>query len=384
MKILHIVDYIGPHGGLYQILRILEENLGSYGIENHYLALKNTPYELDQSLVTLPMDVLGDGDFYSYIDEQKPDIIHIHSDLQNECFEYCIENYVTVRSVFDWGPFCPRPMFDNAYCPCDPLFKEKRDQEFINRFCIKEGCIKEEDIAAFNKKINLLKRVKMNVCLSEANVNYLVNMGADREKIFKMPPIMKPPKTFEKQAEENVLLFAGRVVYHKGTELLLKSLTKVKNKNWKLFIEGTGDKAYVADLVRFSIVNNIDDKVIFMGHSKYEEYLNVFNKAKIMIFPSIYAEGYGYPGYEAMLRGIPLVAFAEIGGVDEWLRDGYNGIKVPFMDTDKMANAIDSLLDNEALYKKCRDNSIAWSKSIDFEAEIKAMSDMYHNVMKNN
>ena len=169
MKILHIVDYIGPQGGLYQILRMLDDNLRKYGIEPHYLALKETPYELDQSLVTLPMDVRGDNNFYDYLDKNSPDIVHIHSDLDNDFFEYCIENYKTMRSIFDWGPFCPRPMFDNAYCPVDPVFKEARDRCFIDNFCLKKGCVEDKDIAPFNRKINLLKRVNLNITLTEVS-----------------------------------------------------------------------------------------------------------------------------------------------------------------------------------------------------------------------
>lgn len=380
MKILHIVDYIGPHGGLYQILEKLDSHLGRYGIENHYLALKETPYQLDKRLVTLPMDALEEGEFYNYVNNQNADIIHIHSDIENEYFEYCIDNFTTIRSIFDWGPFCPRPVFDNAYCHCDATFKDSRDDKFINDYCLGENCVKKEDLPRFEKKMELLKRVKKVVVLSDANKEYLIKMGVAESRIFKMPPIMEPPNDFVEPLSENILLFAGRIVYHKGTEYLLKSLTKVRNKNWKVILEGTGDKAYVTNLMRFAVQNDIHDKIKIIGHNQYQEYLDMFRKVKILVFPSVYAEGFGYPAYEAMLNGIPIIAFEEIGGVREWLRDGYNGIAVPFKDVDKMAEAIDCLLDNPDLYTEYRNNSIEWSKSINFDQEIKSMKEMYYNI----
>lgn len=380
MKILHIVDYIGPHGGLYQILEKLDKYLGSHGVENCYLALKETPYELDQRLVTLAMDVLEEGKFYEYVEKQKPDLIHIHSDIENEYFEYCIENYKTLRSIFDWGPFCPRPVFDNAFCPCDATFKEVRDDNFICEHCLKTNCVEEQFLPRFKKKIELINRVDKLVVLSDANKEYLMKMGADEKLIFKMPPIMEPPKDYVEPIQENIILFAGRIVYHKGTEFLLKSLVKVKNKNWRVILEGTGDKAYVAKLMRFAIENEIDEKIQIVGHNPYNEYLEMFRKVKLLVFPSVYAEGFGYPAYEAMLNGVPIIAFEGIGGVREWLRDGYNGIVVPFQDTDKMAEAIERLLSESDLYMKYRNNSIEWSKSVDFEQEMKCMLDMYHSI----
>lgn len=382
MKILHIVDYIGPHGGLYQILKVLDDNLGKYGITNHYLALKETPYKLDENLITLPMDVLGDSDFYEYVNVCNPDIVHIHSDLENNYFEYCIENYTTMRSIFDWGPFCPKPMFDNAYCPYDATYHEERDDKFIWDYCLEENCIEKKALEDYSKKLELLKKVNTVVSLCEGNKEYLIKMGVHPDIIFKMPPIMKPPKDYAEPVKENILLFAGRIVYHKGTEFLLRSLKKVKNRSWKLILEGTGDKSYVADLVRYSIANGFDDKVEIIGHSEYCDYLEMFKKVKLLIFPSVYAEGFGYPAYEAMLNGVPIIAFKEIGGVREWLRDGYNGIEVPFKNTDKMAEAIDTLLSDKELYEKYRNNSIEWSKSIDFENEVKQMADLYLNSIK--
>lgn len=380
MKILHIVDYIGPHGGLYQILEKLERYLTQYGIENSYLALKETPYELDQKLVTLDMDVLEEGKFYEYVDSQNADIIHIHSDIENEYFEYCIEHYKTIRSIFDWGPFCPRPVFDNAFCACDATFKEARDDKFIEEHCLSNECVKIQDLPRFKKKIELLKRVDKLVVLSDANKEYLVKMGIEEKLIYKMPPIMEPPKDYVEPPQENILLFAGRIVYHKGTEFLLKSLVKVKNKNWKLILEGTGDTSYVTELMRFAVENEIDDKITITGHKPYLEYREMFRKVKLLVFPSVYAEGFGYPAYEAMLNGVPIIAFEGIGGVREWLRNDYNGIVVPFQDVDKMAAAIENLLDDNDLYMKYRNNSIEWSKSVDFAQEIKDMMDMYSSI----
>ncbi|MCR2022129.1 glycosyltransferase [Blautia pseudococcoides] len=382
MKILHIVDYIGPHGGLYQILTKLDDHLKKYGIENRYLALEITPYYLDPKLNVLHIDILEKDNFYNYISEYNPDIIHIHSDINNDYFEYCINNYNTVRSIFDWGPFCAKQHFDNAYCKYDDIYKHKHDISFVENVCLKNKCINKNDCCSYKTKLELLKKVPKFVVLSEANKEYLIKMGISEKKIFKMPPIMRPPQKYSEPPTDNIILFAGRIVYHKGTEFLLKSLLKLKNNNWKLLIEGTGDKRYVASLVKFAIENGIEKKIEFLGHKPYEEYREIFTKARLLVFPSVYAEGFGYPGYEAMLNGIPIVAFEGIGGEREWLHDDYNGLVVPYKNIEAMAAAIDSILSDDERYSRYRENSIKWSKSICFDNEILEMKKFYCNLLE--
>ena len=271
-------------------------------------------------------------------------------------------------------------MFDNAFCKYDPLFQQTHDDQFITENCTHHQCISEGDIEFFHDKLQLIKKVDALVCLSQACVEYSKKMGVSSDKIFKMPPIMKPPQRLSQAVEENIILFAGRMVYHKGTMQFLESLVKVKTQNYKVILEGTGEKEFVAELVRFAIKNGIEEKIEIVGHNTYKEYLELFHKVKILVFPSVYAEGYGYPAYEAMLRGVPIIAFEGIGGDREWLKHNYNGISVPFMDTSKLAEAIDKLLTDDKLYRKYRQNSIDWSRSVNYEKEIEIMKDFYYKL----
>ena len=61
------------------------------------------------------------------------------------------------------------------------------------------------------------------------------------------------------------------------------------------------------------------------------------------ILPFFWQEPFGLVGPEAMARALPVVAF-RTGGVDEWLRDGENGLAVPPRDIPAFAAAVDRLL----------------------------------------
>lgn len=78
--------------------------------------------------------------------------------------------------------------------------------------------------------------------------------------------------------------------------------------------------------------------------------------SSIAVFPSLWQEPFGLTGIEAMSCGIPVVGF-DVGGVSEWLKNGYNGILVPERDTTAMAGAIDQLLNDKELRKSLGKNA---------------------------
>jgi glycosyltransferase involved in cell wall biosynthesis len=52
-----------------------------------------------------------------------------------------------------------------------------------------------------------------------------------------------------------------------------------------------------------------------------------------------------------MSHGLPVVAF-DAGGIREWLINGYNGYRVPWMDRATFAARVGELLANKALARK--------------------------------
>ena len=377
MKILHIVDYAGPHGGLYQILRVLARELADTPIEQDYLALEKTPYKLDPALVTLPMRTLSGQTYETALTEAAPDIVHIHTDLSNERLRFTRDHFYTIRTVHDLGAFCPRTGFDTAYCPVDPLFTEPRDERFIDQICTPCSEIGTDGRARYFERIDLLRSLPAIQCLSDGVMDYLLEMGIKRDVITKVPPLLAAPPA-SPAPTSHTIMFAGRMVEHKGVRELLEALAILPpNTDWRLRLAGTGERAYVRSLMRLAAVRGIKAKVEFLGHVPYEEYLDLYRDARLMVMPSIYAEGFGYTAYEALLYGVPIISFQEILGVNEWLRHGYNGLMVSFGDVPALASAINSVLTNDELHTKLRRNSVRWARRIRAADEVSVMRRAY-------
>ena len=87
----------------------------------------------------------------------------------------------------------------------------------------------------------------------------------------------------------------------------------------------------------------IADKVKFVSGISTEQMVRYYAEAAIAVVPSVY-EGFGLPAGEAMACGVPVVS-TDGGALPEVV--GGAGVIVPVKNVDALAEAIDSLLQDE-------------------------------------
>ena len=182
--------------------------------------------------------------------------------------------------------------------------------------------------------------------LSDFMSDELVKNGVKREAIGKISPYISFSPLKEAKPTNGAplkILFAGQHVVSKGLGLLIESLSKMRC-DFEAEVIGTGMRTeYFKSLARkFGIA----EKMNFSGFSESPEVF--YDKTDVVVFPSLWQEPFGLVGIEAMSRGKPVVGF-NVGGVGEWLKDGYNGFLVKERDTSAFASALDSLSDNRRL-----------------------------------
>jgi len=146
-------------------------------------------------------------------------------------------------------------------------------------------------------------------------------------------------KPIPQNQKENYILFVGNVKPHKNLVRALKAFTLLlrENKNLKFKIVGKKDGFINADVEVKKLAQKLGNSVEFTGEVSEGELKNLYRKAKLLIFPSIY-EGFGYPPLEAMACGTPVVAsnaasIPEVCGEAAYyvnpydIRDIYRGLK---------------------------------------------------------
>lgn len=191
--------------------------------------------------------------------------------------------------------------------------------------------------------------------------------GAHAERIAVMPPGVDL-QTFQPidraEARERlgltgeVLLFVGRIDPVKGLDTLLEAVARLRERPALrlLVVGGAGalhpvdpDEAHLRGLTRKL---GIADRVCWLGPVEQERLALYYSAADVCVVPSRY-ESFGLVALEALACGAALVA-ARVGGLPSIVRDGENGLLVPWRTPDAFAARIAAVLDDPALAVRLR------------------------------
>ncbi|NSW58762.1 MAG: glycosyltransferase [Armatimonadetes bacterium] len=145
--------------------------------------------------------------------------------------------------------------------------------------------------------------------------------------------------------DARIVMFVGRLTIAKGLEYLLTAATAVVRHCPTAHFVIVGDGPLRDALEKRACDLGLSSHVCFIG--RRQDVLGLLQKCDIYVQPSIW-EGFPNAVLEAMAMGRPVVA-TDVGGVPELVRNGETGLLVPAADPELLANAINQLLDNEAL-----------------------------------
>jgi rhamnosyl/mannosyltransferase len=140
-----------------------------------------------------------------------------------------------------------------------------------------------------------------------------------------------------------LVLAAGRLVYYKGFEYLIRSMRQV---DAHLLIIGNGPLlTSLQDLARGC---GVAERTTFLD--KVDDIAPWYHAADMFVLPSIArSEAFGIVQLEAMACGKPVVNTSLDTGVPFVSLDGVTGLTVPPADSEALAGAINLLLENPDL-----------------------------------
>ncbi|MBW8865225.1 MAG: glycosyltransferase family 4 protein, partial [Verrucomicrobia bacterium] len=134
-------------------------------------------------------------------------------------------------------------------------------------------------------------------------------------KIEIHPPV-PPPGDASLQSSfssRNLIIYAGQITRGKGVDVLIKSLSLVREP-FECLIFGDGN--YRAACEKLSHKLGLTDRISFRGHVSPDE-MNIYHReCSVAVVSSVWPEPFGAVGLEAMRHGLPEVAF-DAGGIKE-------------------------------------------------------------------
>lgn len=153
--------------------------------------------------------------------------------------------------------------------------------------------------------------------------------------------------------DRRVILFVGaldRPHYFKGVEYLLRSFSRLEEKDTHLLIVGEGDlKNYYTDVAKKL---DVSDNVTFAGRASDEDLPKYYAASDVVVLPSVtMGEAFGIVLIEAMATGKPVIA-SNLPGIRTVVDDGHNGLLVGPRNIDDLTSKIRYLLDRGDLRKQ--------------------------------
>lgn len=192
--------------------------------------------------------------------------------------------------------------------------------------------------------------------ISEALKRSLVRQGLpfeDAEVIYQGIPVERlafQPTPYV-STEPFRLLYVGQVSRAKGVHTILRGLTLLKQRgraDFTLDVVGTGVPDYGDELRRLAAEGGISDRVTFPGKVPHEAVARAYHDHHALVFSSEWEEPFGLTHLEAMSCGCAVVS-TTTGGSAELVRDEVNALAYRAGDATELADAIERLMDDEAL-----------------------------------
>lgn len=219
-----------------------------------------------------------------------------------------------------------------------------------------------------------LKKARLILTVSE-------NTKKDLHKLFPFSALKKtilvPPAlptdigyvTTQKLDLPNLFILAvGTLLPRKNIALLFEVLEELSEKHPNLHLCIAGGKTEKSHEILASLPAELKDRVHFFGHVNSEQLCELYSRARVFCFPSLY-EGFGIPPLEAMACGCPVVA-STASSVPEVVGD--SAVLADPTQAKEWAEAVDHLLDLSTA-KRYQKLGIARVKEFSWEKSAKAL-----------
>lgn len=364
------------------------------------------------------------GVFSSFLEEVKPDIIHVHTlmGIHKEFFEVAKEKKIkVVFTTHDYYGICPKVNLvdynsqictdykngqkcvtcnTNAYSlPLIYIMQSKLYRTLKNSLFVKKlrenkkqkirrlnerPLINSEGISGLDAQFQKLRDYYCDILES---IDYFHFNSSTTKKVYEnyvditgeVIPIAHSSikdnrllKDYDAQKPLKIT-FLGPLEEYKGFFLLRKSLNsllKQEKTNWHLNIYGND---YSTSL------DEEKDFITFHGRYQYKDLFNIFQKTDVLVIPSVWKETFGFIGLEALSYGVPVLVSEHVGFKDI-IEDGVTGIIFKAHSTE-LADILEQIIHDRGILEKINRNICQQDFPYTMDVHVQKMQSLYQKVI---
>ncbi|KXS44109.1 MAG: Glycosyl transferase group 1 [Methanolobus sp. T82-4] len=276
-------------------------------------------YTLTDKYLDPEMDVV----FEAFLEEIKPDVVHIGhlSHLSTNLPEIARKKGCPViYTLHDFWLKCYRGQLikpDLQICagPSDENCLDCVKRTFKDKWDI-------EDVKTYRKHMDdVISQINLLLSPSHFLLDFYKNNGVDDNKLvfskygFNKSVILPKKKNYENDSKIS-FGFMGRVIPVKGIKILLEAFRELERSELHIFGSVGGQKIFLEKYV--------DKNIFFDGSFDNWEINKVLERIDVLVVPSIWYENSPLVIQEAFMAGIPVIT-SDIGGMAELVENGIDG-----------------------------------------------------------
>jgi glycosyltransferase involved in cell wall biosynthesis len=330
MKILVVHNSYYEKGGEDTVVEHEINLLRHYGEEVYEYSRSNREIEKYSTLqkLLLPKEFIwsrkSEMEMESILGKVNPDVVHFHNTfflVSPSSYYACHKHGIpVVKTMQNYRFLCPAATLFRDGSVCEKCIGKKIPAQGILHGCYHCSRIASAGVASMlafhNYRETYKKCIDEFIAVTEFEKQKFIDAGYPAKRISVKPnAISKDPGAKTGQGE--YALFLGRFVEEKGVRTLLKAF---ETKNVPLKVLGTGP--LLQEIQDSKKKNTNMDVLPWVSH---EQMFSVLKKARFLVFPSEWYEGFPLAIAEAFACGVPVVS-SNMGSMSEIIDHGQTGL----------------------------------------------------------
>lgn len=277
-----------------------------------------------------------------------PDLVHVHNFfplLSPSLYYACREAGVpVVQTLHNYRLLCPDVYFFREGKVCEDCLGKFFPWPSVVHSCYR-GSIAGTAVVAMMLSVHRAlqtwtKMVDIYIALTDFARQKFIQGGLPAEKIVLKPNFVYPEPS-QGEGQGGYALFVGRLSPEKGLETLLTAWEKIGGR-MPLKIVGDGP---LADRVA-SATQSLTG-VEWLGRQPKDQVLALMKQAQVLVFPSVWYEGFPVVIVEAYAVGLPVIA-SDLGSTSSLIDHGRTGLHFRPGDREDLVSQLEWVLTHPA------------------------------------
>jgi glycosyltransferase involved in cell wall biosynthesis len=286
-------------------------------------------------------------EFRQMLQTSRPDVVHIHNffpRISPSVYYACRrEGVPVVQTLHNYRLLCASAEFYRDGKVCEECLHHGLLRG------VRYGCYQGSRMgtAALSLMLGVHRRMRTwtsmvdcYVALTEFARHKMIEGGLPADRVRVKPNFVLPDpgarETGPKERSRGYALFVGRLVQAKGVLSMIKAWERMP-QSIPLMIAGDGP---CREQLESQLKNGKLSSITYLGRLSRPDTLATMKKARFLIFPSEWYEGFPVTIAESFACGVPVIC-SRLGSMQEIVTDGLTGLHFQAGDTEDLGKKVE-------------------------------------------